>query len=279
MTRKEEILRKFQQMDDSQIDNIIDDGKEITNHEWRKKQANYAKNDYLRFKPELIQELAKPFTSAQSMIDYKGENEDQIRSAGRYIEHGVCNRPEWFDPIIKGNQESLEECVKIALQYKHINEVPQRIKNRMWYLSDKKTVRELLKDLEWNRRPRTDEEVLDIMADFKSAGDMRKHSNEFRNLLSRVSSKSDEYPKSYIRYKEMCNGHTTRNKRGKYKQRTPAIVPCDLNKNVIQVFQTWDEALEAGFKRNSIAGAIRGTDGHNKHKGFLWRHEDQDFTK
>ena len=129
--------------------------KGINQEEWgkqtigylNKQDAKYAKNDYLWFRiqdnPELINELAKDFTNSWDMTQYKGENQDDIRALGRYIEHKKVPRPEWFDNIIKGNQESLEECVKIALQYKHINEVPQRIKNRMWHLSDKETVRKL----------------------------------------------------------------------------------------------------------------------------------------
>lgn len=238
-------------------------------------EARFASNDFLRFKPEVILKLAEGFVTPDNMIQYKGENEEQINAAGRYIERGVVERPKWFDPIIKGNQESLEECVKIALQYKHINEVPQRIKNRMWYHTDKKTVRELLKDLEWTRRPRTDEEILDIMDDFKTAADMRKHSTEFKNLLSKVASNEADYPKSYIRYKEMCGGHTTRSKRGNYAQRDPRIEQYDLNGNYIKTFNTWNDVVEAGFNRGTVTGAIRGTNGQKTAKGFIWKFENK----
>jgi hypothetical protein len=77
--------------------------------------ANYAKTDYLRFKPEKIRELAKPFKYPQQMIDFKGENQQLINAAGRYIEHGKVERHEWFDEIYKG--ESLEECLEVARQY------------------------------------------------------------------------------------------------------------------------------------------------------------------
>ena len=82
---------------------------------FNKKDAQYAKTNYLRFKPELILELAEPFINAQQMIDFVGENQNDIRSAGRLIQYNKVERPEWFEPIYEG--ESLEECLIIARQY------------------------------------------------------------------------------------------------------------------------------------------------------------------
>lgn len=236
---------------------------------WRKSALQCGE---LRWKPNKIRELAKPFTNSTQMIDYRGENEFLINQAGRYIEHKKVDRPEWFEDIIKGNQETLEECIEIALQYEHINEVPQRIKNRMWYLSDKKTVRKLLSKLEWNRRPRTDEEVLDIMDGFETAADMRNTSNEFKNLLSKVASNENDYPKSYARLQEMKSGHTTRSKRGNYKQRDPLIQKYTLEGKLLGEF-TWIQIKEMGFNRSTITGALKGINGQKTAYKHIWKYK------
>ena len=83
----------------------------MSTHELNRKDANWAKNDYLVFKPEKIKQLAKNFTNSQQMIDYKGENKNQINAAGRYIQYKKVERPEWFESIYEG--ESKKECLQI----------------------------------------------------------------------------------------------------------------------------------------------------------------------
>jgi hypothetical protein len=61
--------------------------------------ANHAKTDYLLFKPELVAELAKPFVNTRQMMEFKGENEKQIRASGNLINANKMSRPEWFVDI------------------------------------------------------------------------------------------------------------------------------------------------------------------------------------
>jgi hypothetical protein len=61
--------------------------------------ANQSKTNFLALKPELVAELAKPFITAQQMMEFKGENQKQIRAAGRLINKKKMSRPEWFQAI------------------------------------------------------------------------------------------------------------------------------------------------------------------------------------
>jgi len=243
-------------------------------------EARYATTDFLRFDLERIHQLAKPFTNAQQMIDYKGDNEKLINAAGRYIQYnweGRYPRPKWFEDFnVQTKEEVFEEVSQLTGYFADLD---WNVQQKCWRHWDKKELKNVFPNLIWKRKPKTDDEALEIMSHFKTAGQMRKHSKQYKNLLSRIASKPTEYPKSYARYQEMMVGHTTRSKRGKYKQRTPAIEQYDLDGNYIKTYATWDDALADGFKRNSVAAAIRGTDGNNKHKGFLWKHEGKQFTK
>ena len=276
MTRKEEILRKFQQMDDTQINNLVEEGKEQTNAEWRKLIGQYQRTDYLRFKPELILELAKPFTSAQQMRNYEGENQEQIRQAGQLLYQKGFERPEWFEDI---NFQTPEECIKEAKSAGNVkfDELSWALRQKLAKHFESREMHKLLPNIQWDREYRNDDDFIKILSQFKTASEMRNTNMEMKNLLSRVmGDKGVKYPKAYKLAESMKTGKTgsPRGKRGKYEQRTPAIEQYDLEGKLLHTYPTWTDVIEAGFKRSSVTGAIRGTDGHNRHKGYIWRHSN-----
>jgi len=278
MTRKEEILRKFQQMDDSQINNIIDEGKETTNHEWRKAIGQYQRTDYLRFKPELIRKLSKGFTSTTHMIKYEGDNSEQINAAGRYIDHGVIERPEWMDDT---NFQTPEECIEEAKSYGNVfyKELP-------WYLRQKlprhfKSIelRKLLPNIKWQKVYRSDDDFVELLSQFKTAAEMRNTSREMKNLLSRIiGDEGVKYPKAYTLAESMKTGNpgSKPGKRKAYGQRTALIEQYTLDKELIGKF-TFDQLKEMGFKRPTIAGALTRKDANHKAKGYLWKYEGKEW--
>lgn len=256
----------------------------VTEKEWGKFtigyyntiEARYASTDFLRFDLKRIYELAKPFTNAQQMIDYKGENEKLINTAGRYIQYGKIadiDRPEWFstDKLNQTKEEVLAEAKKLKGKF---NDIPDTLKQKLWRHYDNDELKTLLLNLSWSRKPKTDDERYDILSQYETAADCRKSSMENKNMMSQVSTdKGVKYPRTYALFQEKKTGHTApRSKRGSYKQRVSAIEQYDLDGNLLQVFPMWGDVINAGFKRSSVSGAIRGTDGHNRHKGFIWKH-------
>ena len=59
-------------------------------------EAAHAKTDFLKSKSELVYKLAKSFTNSSSMVNFEGNNQKQIRSAGNLIHMNRISRPEWF---------------------------------------------------------------------------------------------------------------------------------------------------------------------------------------
>ena len=271
-------MKDLQKQLDSVLDNLMsgDLGK-MSNHDINKINANYAKNNYLRFKPEVIRELAKPFTTVQAMREFEGNNQDQIRSAGNLLWKGEFERPEWFVDI---NIQTKEEVITEAKTYKgYFKDLPWNLQQKLWrHFDDGGELRKTFPNLTWGRNFWSDDMLVEQLSKFKDAAEMRRHSRQMKNLASRINIWGDKFPKAYELYKSMLGGEQKRSKRGNYQQRTPAIEQYDLDGNYIKTFQTWDDALEEGFKRSSIASAIRGTDGHNRYKGFMWKHEGRDFT-
>ena len=255
-----------------------EDWGKLTKGYFNKKDAAYARTNYLSFKPELVRELAKPFTSIQAMRDFKGENQDQINAAGQLLWKKGFERPEWF---VDFNIQTKEEVVVEAKTYKgYFRDLPWSLQQKLWrHFNDGGELREAFPNLTWGRNFWSDDMLVEQLSKFKDAAEMRRHSRQMKNLASRINIWGDKFPKAYELYKSMLGGEQKRSKRGNYQQRTPAIEQYDLNNNHIQTFQTWEDAVNAGFNRNSIAGAIRGTDGNNKYKKFLWKHEGTNFTK
>jgi len=240
-----------------------------------KKDHQYAKTDYLRFKPELIKELAKDFTSTTSMIEYKGENQDQIRAAGRYIDHGVIDRPEWFEEV---NYQTPEECIQEAKSYGNVTfeTLPWGLRQKLSRHFESVQLRKLLPNIQWERQYRDDEDWIKLLSQFSTAAEMRNTSKEMKNLLSRLLlDKGVNYPKAFALANNMKKGHkvSKRIKRGKYGQRAPGIEQYSLGGDLIKTWDSFDELIKAGYKRSSIAGAIRGTDGHHKHKDYIWKYK------
>lgn len=62
-------------------------------------EAHQSKTDFLAHKPDLVNELAKPFNNPSQMISYKGKNEKQINAAGWLITTHKIPRPKWFDSV------------------------------------------------------------------------------------------------------------------------------------------------------------------------------------
>ena len=275
--RKLEILKRLQALDNNTINEVINDGKEETNHEIRRKFARYEKNGWLRFDKERVHTLAEGFKNPQQMVDYEGDNQEQIRSAGQLIMGHKIERPEWFDDLIE--HKTPEQVLEKVQPYTKWEDIPYSLQQKLWRHFDKKQLRDLLPNIEWGRVYWTDDMIYQQLSKYKDVKACRNSPDKF--ILTKLQiDKGENFPESYALYRSKLVGHSgPRSKRGNYKQRTPSIVQCDLNKVVINVYETWKEVEEAGFKRSSVACAIRGTDGHNKHKGFLWKYFNQDFTK
>jgi hypothetical protein len=195
---------------------------QISSHELNKKISNYAKTDFLIDKPEKIKELARPYTNPQQMIDYKGENKEQINAAGRYIQYKKVERPEWFEPIYEG--ESKEECLDIALNVSSINDIEQRILNRLYSFYTKEELRELVPHL-WKRRvwdvdvEKDDNYIYDILCTYNTIPEMRVKKIH-KTLITKLQVGKEKYPKSYEKYKTMTTkaGNKAGSKRGNYQK-------------------------------------------------------------
>jgi len=274
--KMEALRKKLLAMPQDEFNSMLDEGKEITQHQWNVKNAGYAKTDYLIFKPEKIRELAKPFKNPQQMVDFKGENQKLINAAGRYIEHDKAERPEWFDKRYKG--ESLEECLEVARQYTNyvtFKEQEERIYQRIYWMIGYDEMRNILK--QWMTgftTEYTDDVIISILKQYKTISELRKV-KEHKKYITKLQVEGDKFPKAYALYKTMMSkpGNKKGLKRGNYEQRTPAIEKYDLKNNLLKTYETWQDVINDGFNRNSVAGAIRGTDGHHKHKNFIWKHK------
>jgi hypothetical protein len=100
-------------------------------YEWNVYNSVSLRTGYLRHNPDLVYELAKPFTQAKQMKEYKGENEKQIRTAGRYFTRfpDEFPRPEWFDkPKRRKNKdiEPIEQVIERTKQYSSLKEWKQK---------------------------------------------------------------------------------------------------------------------------------------------------------
>lgn len=179
---------------------------------------------FLIDQPEKIKELAKDFSNAQQMIDFIGENQNDIHSAGRYIQYKKVERPEWFESIIKNNSETKEECLQIALNASSINNIEQRILNRLYGFYKKKELRELVPHL-WKRRiwdeniEEDDNYIYNILCTYKDIPEMRAKKTH-KTLITRIQTNIIKYPKSYEKYKTMIAkvGNKKGSKRGSYKK-------------------------------------------------------------
>jgi len=181
----------------------------------------------LRFKPNKILKLAKGFTNSTQMVNYRGENQKLINQAGNYIEGHKIDRPEWFDRIEKGNQETKEECLEILLNVSTIEEIYEnqnlkRILNRMWKFYSKKKTKKLLPHLNWKRKKWGDEEIYEILSQYKKTTEIRKVKKHKKFLTKLQIDKGVKYPKSYSLYLTMKikKGERISKKRGKYKSKT-----------------------------------------------------------
>jgi len=186
--------------------------------------TNHAKTDNLTFKPELVHELSKPFTNAQQMIDYVGDNDKLINAAGRLIQYKKVNRPDWFEEIYKG--ESPEECLQIinnnCTTSKEIYEKGYtRILNRLWKFYSPVELRKLTPNIKWTTTKWDDELIYSILSMYEDTRGVRK-AKIHKNLLTKLQvDKGECFPKSYKLYQSMMipQSEISRPKRGNYKPR------------------------------------------------------------
>jgi hypothetical protein len=255
-----------------------------TDGKWNTKFTNEAKTGFLKYNPEKIYKLAEPFTNAQQMKNFKGENQEQIRQAGAYIMFGKVERPEWFERIIWGKQESKEECIQILNDSCTTSEEIYADKNllrllqRLWTIHkvSPQDVRKLTPNITWGFTDWTDDDILSCLNLYKNTREVRQ-AKTHKTLLTKLQvDKGNEYPKSYAKYLTMKipSSQIKRSKRGGYKQRNPRIEQYSLEGVYIKTFDTWKDVEEAGFKRATVTGAIRGTNGQKTAKGFIWKFEN-----
>lgn len=282
MDKIEQLRQRLLQMNEDEFDQVLNENNDRDKRTWSTIQRNLDRTDGLRYKPHLILKLAEGFTNAQQMVEYKGENEEQINAAGRYISYNKIEgfeRPEWFDEIYRG--ETVEECIEILTSNcstsKDIYADPNyvRLLNRCYMIIGPDELKKrTLGKIKWGRMIQDDDLFLEILSNYNNTREVRQKKIHKFLLTKMQVDKGDKFPKSYARYQEMMidPSEVIRSKRGNYKQRTPAIEQYDLEGNLLQIFPTWNDVEGAGFKRSSVASAIRGTDGHNRHKGFIWKH-------
>jgi len=274
----EQLRQRLIQMDETSFTEMLNEGNHITQAEINKKNANYVKTDYLVFKPEKIKELAKSFTSAQAMVDFKGENKLMINAAGRLIHRQQTERPEWFEEIKEAL--SLEECLIIAKKYnnygkfyKNEKTIYDRILKLLGYDKMKSVLEQWMTGFVINY---TDDYICSILKKYKKAIDLKGTKDSHIRTKLQVD-KGSKFPKAYTLYREMMSvqGNKKGLKRGSYEQRTPQIEQYDLDNNLIYTFETWKDVIAAGFNRNSVTNAINGADGHHRHKKFIWKYKSE----
>lgn len=224
LTKLEILRNKFLQMDQDEFNNVLNEGNERTNRSYNSAIKQYNKTDNLQFKPEKIKELASSFTTAQQMINYKGKNSKLINAAGRYIQYNKVERPEWFEEIEKNNSETKEECLQVALNASSIENIEQRILNRLYAFYTKEELRELVPHL-WKRRvwdidvEKDDNYIYEILCTYSNIKEIRTKKIH-KTLITRLQINKDKYPKAYKKYKTMLTkpGNKVGSKRGNYKK-------------------------------------------------------------
>ena len=268
--RKLEILKRLQTLDDKEVNDIINEGKEETNHEVRRRFAGYEKNGWLRFDQERVYKLAEGFKNPQQMINYKGENQDQIRSAGYLIMGHKAERPEWFDEIEK--RETKEEVLKKARKYKGwFHDMDYSLQQKLWRYYDKKELRNLLPNIKWSRVYWTDDMIYQQLLKYEDVKACRKSPD--KGILTKLQvDKGENYPESYALYRSKLVGHSgPRSKRGSYAQRDPLIQQWSKDGQLLGEF-TWEQIVnDLGYKRSSITGALKGINGQKTAKGYIWK--------
>lgn len=196
-----------------------------TIHKFNKQEANYSKNNNLRFKPELILELAKPFNNIQSMRDFVGNNQEQIRSAGQMIYKKIIERPNWFIENRKNNSETDKECIKILSKINTLEEIHadtnyKRLLNRLYLHNSKDEVHRLLPHLNWKRNQWDDGSIYEIISQYSLIKEIRKVKEHKKFITKLQVDKGVKYPKSYALYLTMLSpsGNKLGSKRGPYKK-------------------------------------------------------------
>jgi len=220
-----QLREKLLQMDEQEFKDLLNEGNDRTKRSYASQVRGWERTGYMAFNVEKIYQLAKPFTNAQQMIDYVGDNYKAINSAGRYIQYNhqnKCPRPSWFEEIYEG--ESKEECLQIVLNASFINDIEQRILNRLYSFYTKEKLRELVPHL-WKRRvwdvdvEKDDNYIYDILCTYNTIAEMRIKKIH-KTLMTKLQVGKEKYPKSYEKYKTMLTqpGNKKGSKRGNYKK-------------------------------------------------------------
>jgi hypothetical protein len=213
------------------------------------------------------------------MVDYEGDNQDQIRSAGRFIQHGIHPTPEWFEEL--HNRQDFDEVLLEARAAGNVDflELPYALRQKLNRHLKPVEIRKLLPNIKWQKVYRDDNDFVELLSQFKTAAEMRNTSREMKNLLSRViADEGVKYPEAYKLAESMKGGKTGR-KPGKveaYGQRTSLVEQYTLEGKLLGKF-TWSQIKEMGFKRPTIVGALTRKDANHKAKGYLWKYENKEF--
>ena len=218
------------------------------------------------------------------MKDYVGENQEQIHQAGAYIMGHKVERPEWFEDIIKNNQESMEECLKILNNncttsddiYDNSNHV--RLLNRLWTIHkvNPKEVRKLTPNITWKtNKDWNDDYIFNCLSMYPDTRELRKAKVHKKILFKVLKNKGVEFPKSYALYLKMQikGDKIVRSKRGSYEQRDPLIQKYTLEGELLGEF-TWIQIKEMGLNRSTITGALKGTNGQKTAYKFIWKYKE-----
>jgi hypothetical protein len=223
----QQLREKLLQMDEQEFKNLLNEGNDRTKRSYTSQVRGWERTGYMAFDINRIHKLAKPFTNAQQMINYVGENDKAINSAGRYIQYNYqnkCPRPSWFEEVYKG--ESPEECLQIlndnCTTSKEIYEKGYvRILNRLWRFYSPEELRKLTPNIKWNRTDWNDELVYSILSMYENNRELRK-AKIHKHLITKLQvDKGEKFPESYKLYQSMMipQSEISRPKRGNYKPR------------------------------------------------------------
>ena len=234
-------------------------------------EARYASNDFLRFDPERVHKLAEGFKTPQQMVDYVGDNQKLIHSAGRLIMGHTIERPEWFDDF--QINETIEQVLEKAQSYTKWVDIPYNLQQKLWRHFDKKELRNVLPNVKWEKVYWTDDMIYQQLSKYKDVKECRKSPDKF--ILTKLQvDKGVDYPESYALYRSKLVGHSgPRSKRGSYVQRDPLIQQYSLDGKLLGEF-TWKQITEdLGFNRSTITGCLKGINGQITAKGYVWKYK------
>lgn len=89
-----------------------------------------------------------------------------------------------------------------------------------------------------------------------------------------------EYENDNFSWKNYLNGIWSCEKKikDKHAKRNRKIIQYSLNREVVNIWETFKDIEQAGFTRNQVLDICNHRKNKKNHKGYLWAYEDYDFS-